>query len=273
MPITSSKIIGKGFIVSAAAFLADTLWLERFFFETNTFYYPPATKESRNITVLQISDLHLQSVGYRLKRLINKINGAAPDLIVITGDAIDRAGKIRELHRFLQLINKDIQKVAILGNWEYQGKVDLDELIKVYAANNCKLLINETIQFAFRNKTLSVTGVDDYLCGLPDINRSIRALKKSDYHILLVHCPQYSDEIPLSLKKTAHIDFILSGHTHGGQINLFGFVPYVPRGSGGYLKGWYNDNPRLYVSKGIGTILFPLRFRARAELAIFHLAT
>ena len=67
-------------------------------------------------------------------------------------------------------------------------------------------------------------------------------------------------------------DFILSGHTHGGQINLFGYVPFLPKGSGKYLKGWYDEkSPGMYVSKGIGTSIIPARFFARAEIAIFNL--
>jgi predicted MPP superfamily phosphohydrolase len=95
---------------------------------------------------------------------------------------------------------------------------------------------------------------------------------KSDHHIILNHCPQYSDYISRHLEQDIKVDFILSGHTHGGQINIFGFVPFLPQGSGEYIKGWYNDNkPKLYVSKGVGTSIFPARFGARAEIAIFNL--
>jgi predicted MPP superfamily phosphohydrolase len=67
------------------------------------------------------------------------------------------------------------------------------------------------------------------------------------------------------------MNVILSGHTHGGQINLFGIIPFKPVGSGRYLKGWYHDKT-MFVSKGIGTSILPARFMARAEMALFHLS-
>ena len=86
--------------------------------------------------------------------------------------------------------------------------------------------------------------------------------------IVLTHCPEHRDIIVQ--QNQLKIDFILSGHTHGGHVNILGFAPFTPRGSGRYIGGWYKDqNPILYVSKGIGTSVIPFRFGARAEVAVF----
>lgn len=272
MAITRRKFIKTGLIAATGLILADVFWIEKFFIETNEFYFGSATKDTKNIKVIQISDLHLKSINYQLTQLANKINKLQPDLILITGDSIDKPKNISLLDEFLKLIERDIKKVAILGNWEYWGNIDINKLDLIYADNNCTLLINQTKQFLFNNKTVSITGVDDFLGGKSDFDMAIKEYKKSDYHIILNHCPQYSDEISKQLKKDINVDFILSGHTHGGQINLFGFAPFLPQGSGKYIKGWYNNNDtKLYVSKGIGTSIIPARFGARAEIALFHL--
>ena len=274
MPMPELKFIKSGLLITTGAILANAFWTEKYLIETNKFYLGSATKDTKNITIVQISDLHLRSISYRLTQLINKINKLQPDLILITGDAIDDEKKISLLKDFLKLIDNGIQKAAILGNWEYQAKVDLIELRKIYADNNCNLLINQTIQYSFQNKTISITGIDDYLRGNADFNSAIKNYKKSDYHIILTHCPKYSDDISKQINENTNVDFILSGHTHGGQITLFGYAPNLPHGSGKYIKGWYNNrNPKLYVSKGIGTVVVPIRFGARAEIAIFNLAT
>lgn len=274
MPISRRKFIKTGVLITTGVVLADAFWIEKFFIEVNEFFIGSATKDTANIKVVQISDLHLQSVNYQLIQLTNKLNKLKPDLILITGDAVDKAKNISLLNDFLKLIDKDIKKVAILGNWEYWGKVDITELNKIYADNNCTLLINQTIQYLFQNKTISITGVDDYIGGKANFETSIKNYKKSDHHIILNHCPQYSDHISEKLTQDINVDFILSGHTHGGQINIFGFIPFLPQGSGKYIKGWYNDNlPKLYVSKGIGTSILPARLGARAEIAIFNLRT
>jgi len=273
MTITRRKLIIIGLLLLTGAVLADALWVEKSFIETNEFYMGSATKDTKNLKVVQISDLHLQSVNYQLTQLAKELNKIQPDLILITGDAIDKAKNISVLNDFLSLIDKNIKKVAVLGNWEYWGKIDLVELAKIYADHTCTLLINQTIQYSFRNKTISITGLDDFVAGNADLESALKYYVKSDHHILLNHCPQYSDYISKHLNPEIKVDFILSGHTHGGQINIFGFVPFLPQGSGEYIKGWYYDNkPDLYVSKGVGTSIFPARFGARAEIAIFNLS-
>ncbi len=270
MKITRRKFIKGGVLTAAGLIAADAFWIEKFFIETKEFFIGPVTKDTSNIKVVQLSDLHLRSVNPQLKRLAKKLNQLQPALLLITGDAVDKAANLSLLNDFLKLTDNNIKKAAILGNWEHWGKVDLKELKKVYHNNNCTLLINETVQYNLGNKTISITGVDDFIGGNADIEAALKNYIPSDYHIILNHCPQYSDHIAASINKTIPLDFILSGHTHGGQFNFFGLIPFLPKGSGQYIKGWYDTVPKMYVSKGIGTSLLPARFGARAEMAIFN---
>jgi predicted MPP superfamily phosphohydrolase len=250
--------------------LIDTFWAEKFFVEINEYHL--SEDKISGLKFVQISDLHLQSVGLKHKRLADKINSLKPDLVLLTGDSVDEAGNLDLLNKFLRLIDLKIPKAAILGNWEYWGKIDLERLRYIYEDSNCSLLINESKQFTSNGKTISITGLDDFVGGNADIDLAVKNYIPSDHHIILNHCPEYGDIISEKLHgKIAH-DLILSGHTHGGQINLFGFVPFKPIGSGKYLKGWYKDEKKtMYVCRGIGTSIFPARFMARAEMAIFHL--
>lgn len=267
------SFIKTSFLSVSGLALLDSFWVEKFFIETNEFFLGNSSKHKSDIKVVQISDLHIQSVNYQLRQLAQQLNRLKPDLILLTGDALDEAKNLSVLDSFLKLINLNIKKIAILGNWEYWGHVDLDKLRCTYTDNNCDLLLNESKQYCFRNKTIAVTGVDDFIGGNADIDLSLKQYQQSNYHIILNHCPQYSDIISAQVPKTIPVDIILSGHTHGGQINLFGFVPFKPQGSGKYLKGWYKDALKnLYVSKGIGTSILPARFMARAEIAIFHIS-
>ena len=100
-----------------------------------------------------------------------------------------------------------------------------------------------------------------------------------------MHCPEYRDHIESEINRInsiraadqrLNIRYVFSGHSHGGQVNILGFAPVLPPGVGKYVRGWFNDKtPMLYVSKGIGTSTFPVRFGARAEIALFnyHMAT
>lgn len=274
MPMSRRKFLRSGILTALGVFFLDALWIEKFFIEINEFYHGSATKDTSNIKVIQISDLHLRSLNYQLIQLTKKINELKPDLILITGDAIDKAENVPLLNDFLKLIDHNIRKIAILGNWEYWGKVDLLELYTMYADHNCTLLINQSIQLSLRDKTISITGLDDFVGGAADFESAIQDYKISTHHIILNHCPEYTETIVEKMNDKIKADFILSGHTHGGQLNFFGYIPYLPKGSGKYLKGWYDKNvTKLYVSKGIGTNILPARFGARAEIAIFNLTS
>ena len=272
MSWTRRKFLKSGIYLGLSAILLDSFFLERFFIEVNEFTLNPATKSSSGIKVIQVSDLHLNSLSFYHKTVAKKINLLRPDLIAITGDAIDKQPNINLLNEFLTLIDSGIKKVAILGNWEYWGEIDIDQLQNLYNTHNCDLLINESKQYTFRVKTISVTGVDDFVGGKADIEKAVANFRKSDFHLVLNHCPEYSDIIPVQIDQRIAIDLILSGHTHGGQVNIFGIIPFLPPGSGKFVKGWYKDERKnLYVSKGIGTSLLPIRFGARAEIAVFNL--
>jgi predicted MPP superfamily phosphohydrolase len=250
----------------------DSFWFKNYYVDIHQYYIGSATPDTSNIKLVQISDLHLRTIGPGLKKALQKINALKPDLILLTGDSITAQAYLPLLDTLLKLLDHDIQKAAIVGNWEYTRDLKLDDLRKVYAQNNCVLLINETRQFTLKNKTISITGLDDFTMGNADFKEAVSDYKNSDYHIVLTHCPQHRDIIRNQMTDDIPIDFILSGHTHGGQISLFGFVPFSPYGSGTYVKGWYKESePILYVSQGVGTSILPLRLGSRAEIGIFNL--
>ncbi len=271
MTWTRRKFIKTSILGGLGLIILDSVWFEKYFIETNEFLIGNSTNDKFDLKIIQISDLHIHSLNKQLKKLTKKINNYKPDLIVITGDSVDSKDNCKILNQFLNRLDNSTKKFAILGNWEYWGRIDVEELKLTYALNNCELLINQSRQLQINNKTITITGVDDYLAGNADIDLALKEFNKSDYHIILNHCPQYSDVILEKLRNKIEFNFILSGHTHGGQVNLFGYAPFTPQGSGKYLKGWYNNN-KLYVSKGIGTSILPIRFLSRAEIAVFNLS-
>jgi predicted MPP superfamily phosphohydrolase len=113
-------------------------------------------------------------------------------------------------------------------------------------------------------------GLDDFTAGQPEIP----AQKQPDSAVttlLIQHSPGYFAPQE-NLISRYRPDLCFSGHTHGGQITLLGFPIWNPAGSGPFSFGFY-DTPlcRLYVSRGIGTSLLPIRFGARPEVAVFDI--
>ncbi|WP_420130198.1 metallophosphoesterase [Longimicrobium sp.] len=241
--------------------------------------------EQRAVRFVQLTDLHLQQVGRMHRRIAVEINRLAPDFIVLTGDSVDRADRLGELSRFLGMLDRAVPRYAILGNWEHWARVNLDELDSLYRAANCRLLINDRVVHRAGGRSIRLTGIDDLVGGRPDAWKALAGSLDADAHVVLAHCPEHRDrlvrmavprviQVPASPRvSVADATLVLSGHTHGGQVSLFGWSPVLPRGTGPYVRGWFREPgaPPMYVSRGIGTSMVPVRLGARPEVAVFTL--
>jgi predicted MPP superfamily phosphohydrolase len=236
------------------------------------------------LRIVQLSDLHIRSLGRFEETIAAMVADLGADVIVLTGDTIDRPGAIRVLRDFLQLLGRSTPKYAILGNWEYAGRVDLQRLRDVYESVDCRLLVNESVVHERGDARLLVTGLDDSLRGRPDFAAAVESTPAAPNHLLLAHCPAVRDSFGFGSSATDGSageepgraggrvpHYMLSGHTHGGQVAILGWAPIRPRDSGAYLSGWYRGfAPELYVSRGLGTSGLPIRLGARPEIALFE---
>jgi len=227
-----------------------------------------SNRSNRKIRIVQISDLHLHGVADRDERLARQIRDFNADAIVFTGDIIDRAENLALLESFLAALGPT-PRVAVLGNWEYWSTVDLQRLRKIYEATpNSSLLVNQRALLTLNGRELEFVGLDDFTAGKPD-TRLLRSQTSSAVRVVLEHSPGLFGEASLPGNRQNQI--CLSGHTHGGQVTLFGRPFWTPRGSGRFVAGWY-ETPgcRLYVSRGVGMSILPIRFGARPEVAVFE---
>lgn len=229
-----------------------------------------------SIRMVQLSDLHLQGVSRHVRDVADKVNEIGADIIFLTGDMIDRADRTGELEAFLRLLDPAIAKFAILGNWEHWSRVDVEQLRDTYSRTGCRLLINESVVYPHRSGNVVITGMDDWTGGTPDLTAALEGVRPNDLHVMLAHSPVYRDLLVEELENgtgsiaAQDVTLVLSGHTHGGQIALLGWAPVRPAGSGRYVAGWYGSpHPPMYVSRGLGTSLVPVRFGAPPEIAVF----
>lgn len=241
--------------------------------------------DGRRHLVAQITDLHLRELRGVHRRIAAAVNAARPDLVVLTGDSVDRADALPLLDGFLALLDPRVPKLAIPGNWEHWSGVDLGALAAAYGRAGGRLLVNETVAAPGTDGALLVTGLDDLIGGRPDLASAVRGVPDAAAHLLLAHCPLHRDHlrprtVPSGDPEPApppppipRFTAMLSGHTHGGQVRLLGWAPRVPPGSGRYVAGWFRDGdgPPLYVSRGIGTSVVPVRLGATPEVALFTL--
>jgi len=222
----------------------------------------------KHLRIVQLTDLHLRRLGEYHERIAAEVNALDADIVVVTGDSIDQRHRLDALATFLEWLDEGPQKYAILGNWErWIFGDDIAPLQAIYASHGTRLLVNESVEHRQQERSLLITGLDDYIGGEADYESAVRDQPLPGNHLLLQHCPEFRDHLRAT---TWTPNLMLSGHTHGGQVQVLGYAPVRPRGSGRYVEGWYRDRePHLYVSPGLGTVIVPVRFGAPPEIAVF----
>jgi predicted MPP superfamily phosphohydrolase len=279
-PLSRRQFIGGAAALAATGVAAETLFLEprRVALTRHTIATPDGM---RSVRVAQLSDLHLHSIGAHEQRIAQVIHQAAPDVILHTGDAVDRADALPLLDEFLQMLPKVEASFAILGNWEYWGQVDLRALDTLYARHDVQLLVNRSVVSRIFGRSLTLTGLDDLIGGKPDTARAFADIEQgAPGHIVLAHCPAHREvlwsEAPGRQSSAPSAEMphrpivLLAGHTHGGQVCIGGWAPVRPRGSGRYVSGWYRDATiPMYVSRGLGTSIVHARLGSVPEVAVF----
>ena len=218
----------------------------------------------QKLRIVAVSDIHASSIFGSLSNLISLINDESPDIFILAGDIIDKRGRESMVNKF-EAIETRLIKVAVLGNWEYSGKLNIAALKSQYNKAGINLLVNEAIEA----DGLTVIGLDDLIGGIPDYE-ILRSLSSSGKPILIVsHCPEV---FPFLASLSCAPMVVLSGHTHGGQIVPFGIVLVTPRGSGPYVHGWYHrEDNSLYVMRGVGAHGLPIRIGARPEILVLDI--
>ncbi|MCC9023805.1 metallophosphoesterase [Bacillus nakamurai] len=223
--------------------------------------------------IVQFTDTHLSDVytSKDLDKVVQKINQLKPDLIAFTGDLIDKPHLYQDHQRALSALQKlqaPFGKLCVYGNHDHGG----------YGTNTYKALMEEAGFQVKRNgyerlrltdgSSIEIAALDDLMLGKPDYEGTLSRLSADVFSILLVHEPDAALEIggyPVNLQ--------LSGHTHGGQIQLPFFGPLITPPYGKiYTDGMYTLNDTaIYVNRGLGTTRLPLRFLAKPEIALFTL--
>lgn len=220
--------------------------------------------------IVFVSDIHHgpHFSKKRIGNLVKRINGLKPDIILLGGDYVEsNAQYIKPCFEELQNLNAPLGVYGVLGNhdhWEDVSMVE-EEMKKA----GITLLKNKAKWVTVKDGGIKIGGVDDLYFGRKDIGPTVNDVQEEDFVILLSHNPDYADKI-----KNNKIDLVLSGHTHGGQITLFGlWAPYIPSNFGQkYRSGMVEtDYTKVYVSKGVGTNVFPLRFFAHPEITVINL--
>ena len=233
----------------------------------NIVKFPHLHADLEGFTILHLSDLHADMDEKATKALMEQVRKVDYDICVMTGDYRARTyGEIENSLTAMARVRKQLKKsvYAVLGNH------DSILMVPTLEEMGIQLLLNENRIIKQGEGELFLAGIDDahYFCA-DDVSKAAHGVTATIPSILLSHTPA----IYLQAAE-AGFDFMLSGHTHGGQICLPGGIPIIldsdcPRFVG---KGaWHYHKMQGYTSVGSGTSVVNVRINCLPEITLHTL--
>lgn len=210
------------------------------------------------------SDFHFKPYEkYRLKRIVRAINKKNSDIILLGGDYVNGHKKGATLD--IKIISQEFGNLkskygtfAIMGNHDgWQGR---KEIIDEFEKQNITVLENSNINF----ENFTIAGLEDLQTANPNVKKALN--NATNPTILLTHTPDMICEI-----SDEKVNLVLAGHTHGGQIVLHKPIVIPSKFGDKYAYGLYDINGiKMFVSKGLGTSILPLRFNCLPEIVVIE---
>jgi uncharacterized protein len=234
-----------------------SIWLHRL----------PAALEG--LKIVHLTDIHhsLFTPIEDVERVVHLANRLEPDVVALTGDYVTLSpAYIWPVARVLGKLRARRGIFAVLGNHDFQ--VDAREVTRALRAERIRVLRNSRYPVRAGGKTLWFLGVDDLWWESDDLPAALRAVPARDPKVLLCHNPR-----GIWQASEHGVDLVLSGHTHGGQVRLPGLGSlYRSKLGERFLEGWNHLNgTQIYVSRGIGKVVVPLRLGCPPEIACLRL--
>ena len=220
--------------------------------------------------ITQLTDVHhSRIVGIdEVRRTVNLANSTKPDLIALTGDYTTSYRRyIEPCAEALGSLNAPEGVWAVLGNHDHYTDPELTT--RALERNRIAVLNNANTSLRRGSDVLQLSGIDDWSWAGTNWPRALHGLDQKRTTVLLSHQPRVLD-----FAEVEKVGLILSGHTHGGQINLplIGPPARFATAELKYVQGLFRRrDTQLYVSRGTGVIGLPLRLGVRPEIAVLRL--
>jgi predicted MPP superfamily phosphohydrolase len=246
---------------------------------------PPGWTSGLRLRIGVIADVHAGEPYMSLSRIehiVAATNALQADLIVLLGDYVASRG-VRTRHvppndwaRALSRLEAPLGVHAILGNADWWD--DAVTCRRALGQANIPILENDAVRLVHDGQGFWLAGLGDQISYIEDgederpvadLDATLAALRTDEPAILLAHEPKIFADL------TDRFALTLSGHTHGGQVRLFGWSPISADSYGNrYAYGHVVENGRhLIVSGGLGLSKLPVRLGVPPEIVLIELGT
>jgi predicted MPP superfamily phosphohydrolase len=237
---------------------------------------PNLPREFRGFRIVQLSDIHHSPFlsEAEIFAAVEQANSLHADLVVLTGDYVSYSRDyIAGCARAVGQLHAPVGVFAVLGNHDHW--MDGAGVAAAFTEQGIRVLDNENLRIERGTSYIRLVGIDDLTTGRDDLFKALLDTGRDETRILLSHNPRIIREAA-----RAGIDLVLSGHTHGGQINwrlLIGREDrrthrWLRRPSRRLMRGHAQlGATQLYVNRGLGTVVVPLRYGCPPEITLFEL--
>ncbi len=234
------------------------------------------TEQLQHLRVAHLTDLHVGRVTPRAvhEAAVALTNAEKPDLVVITGDFVCHSQRyLDELEAIMKGFHAPV--VGVLGNHDHWS--GSDAVRQALRRGGVEVLDNANTTLTLRHQRLQLVGLDDAYTGHADRERALKGLRHDLPVLGLSHIAEEADRL-----WPKGVPFVLSGHTHAGQITVARLHELAIGRMAGhqYVHGLYGSRVKgvepggaVYVGAGLGAAVMPLRVgdRGRREITIFEL--
>lgn len=287
LPITKKiskkkpQVLNKGFAKLFLLIAVLTLFYTgaKLYWDTNRITvkeitYNAPNEDFRPITIVHIADLHADpyTSDQKMKKYIDRVNAAEPDLVLFGGDLISSGADFIEAGaKALGNIDATYGTYAVLGDHDYWTDASL--ITKTLGKYGVHMLQNENRWIDHFGEKIKVSGVTEIYSSQILDEALMDLLSESDSESLsLLFAHQASDRL-IEESSLNGVDQLYGAHTHGGQLRIpiFFYPATAVREETKYVNGhWLLDDMLLNVNSGLGFTLSPVRYNAPAQISVIR---
>ncbi len=258
----------------AVALLASyPVFIERYIVLINRYRIPVPNLPAAfaGFRLLQLADLHYGSLVPLsfIRKVVNECNQLRKDIVVCTGDYVherNATGQIDAVWPVVMQLTAEGGVYSVLGNHDHWADTEQSQSWLDKSGQNLR---HRVIPIVRHGERIWLAGGGDLWEDHLPLDELLADVPPEDCRIVLAHNPDTADT-----QFSARVDLMISGHTHGGQVDIpFVGPPVLPVKNKNYSSG-LKMSPRgmkVFISKGIGWAVYPVRFNCFPEIAVLEL--
>ena len=257
---------------------------------------PPGWTPGLKLRAAVIADIHACEPwmsAERIKGICDRANALEADVVLLLGDYVSGMNLVTDyVHssdwsKAMAGLSAPLGVHAVMGNHDYWEDLTFqrDQAVEPFAKAALESVgidvhVNQAVRLEKDGQGFWLAGLDDQVAlrpgkrfkrsgwmGLDNLPATLAQVTDDAPVILLAHEPDVFPDVP------ERVSLTISGHTHGGQVNIFGWKPIVPSRYGArYAGGLIEEAGRsIVVSRGLGCSGIPVRFMSRPEIVLLEL--